>query len=587
VEKLNGDLRRKMEMGMADFGLGGDILAEMDETDMQLLRRYLGEGAEDAFTEVVKRNLPLVYSAALRQVRSGHLAEEIAQSVFSDLARSGSGLQADTVVSAWLYRVTRRTAVDVIRRETRRLNREQSARELNAMASNTDDWTQLEPVIEEAMDALEETDRSAVLLRYFQKKSLREVAEALGSSENAAQKRVARAMERLREFFLKKGVSVSEGGLALAISTNSAEAVPLALATKVAEAALSVATTAKGGAAIAAMKSLGMTTTQKILVASAVCVGIGTALYQARPRSALAPQIVAGSNNAPETVQRKTDRERDKMAERAALLEAENERLKGNSSELLKLRDEVTRLRAQSRDGSKEHPPADAAATAADTNSLQYVIRVLANRDEATTDSMRYNAAEKLRSLGPEAVEALPAFLDLLHSETEATRYAGARALAFISERSADAFQQLTNALTDPNPQVRDAATHGAGLLFNQDFKNVDVLSMLPTVLHNLEDSSRTVRADSIQSLRQYIDRQHWSGKDAAPDLVVPALIARLSDSDSYARRNAAQALEAYGQKAQAAVPYLRPLLADPDEQVKRLAAKALSSIEPRKAGAE
>jgi DNA-directed RNA polymerase specialized sigma24 family protein len=75
----------------------------MNETDLELLLRYTRDRAEDAFTEIVRRYLNLVYSAALRQVRSPQLAEEVAQSAFTDLARHAARLEPDTILSAWLY----------------------------------------------------------------------------------------------------------------------------------------------------------------------------------------------------------------------------------------------------------------------------------------------------------------------------------------------------------------------------------------------------------------------------------------------------------------------------------------------------
>src|SRR5204863_1243743 len=147
----------------------------MTETDLELLNRYARDHAEDAFAEIVRRHLDLVHSAALRQVRSPQLAEEVAQSVFTDLARAAQRLAPDTILSAWLYQVTRRTAIEVVRRETRRQLREQIATEMNAMNATAADWTHIEPLLDEAMHALDETDRSAVLLRYFENKSLREV----------------------------------------------------------------------------------------------------------------------------------------------------------------------------------------------------------------------------------------------------------------------------------------------------------------------------------------------------------------------------------------------------------------------------
>jgi len=164
---------------------------KMSDTDLQLLAKYARQHAEDAFAELVRRHLDLVYSAALRQVRSPQLAEEVAQSVFTDLARNADRFAANTVLPAWLYQVTRRTAIDAVRREARRQLREQIATEMNAVNATATDWTHIEPILDEAMHALEDEDRAAVLLRYFENKSLREVGEALGASENAAQKGTA------------------------------------------------------------------------------------------------------------------------------------------------------------------------------------------------------------------------------------------------------------------------------------------------------------------------------------------------------------------------------------------------------------
>src|SRR6187455_3235006 len=147
----------------------------MTRTDLELLEQYCQHGSEEAFTTLVHRHLDLVYSAGLRQVRSPQLAEEVAQSVFTDLARNAARLKPDTILTAWLYEVTRRTAINVVRGEARRQLREKIALEMNAMNANADDWTQIEPLFDEAMHALDDADRTAVLLRFFDNKTLREV----------------------------------------------------------------------------------------------------------------------------------------------------------------------------------------------------------------------------------------------------------------------------------------------------------------------------------------------------------------------------------------------------------------------------
>jgi len=324
----------------------------MSDTDLQLLARYTRQHAEDAFTELVRRHLDLVFSAALRQVRSPQLAEEVAQSAFTDLARQAHRLTPDTILTAWLYQVTRRTAIDVVRREARRQRREQVACELNAMNSTAADWTHVEPLLDEAMYALEETDRTAVLLRYFENKSLREVGQTLGTNEDAARKRVNRAVERLREFFAKRGVTVGASGLVIAISANAVQAAPAGLAITISTAAALAGTTLATTATATATKALAMTTLQKTLISATLALAVSTGIYQARQASRLRDQV--------QTLQPR----QTQLAEQIAQLKSANEGLsnrvaQANKSrslssdrlrELLRLRGEVGLLRRQQRE---------------------------------------------------------------------------------------------------------------------------------------------------------------------------------------------------------------------------------------------
>jgi len=216
-------------------------MSETTQSDRELLARYIRHQAEDAFAEIVRRHLALVFSAALRQVRSPQLAEEVAQSAFLKLARHVRQLTPDTILSAWLYQVTRREAIDVVRREAGRQLREQIATEMNAMNATAADWTHIEPLLDEAMQALDETDRTAVLLRYFENKSLREVGQTLGTSDDTAQKRVSRAVDHLREYFAQLGVTVGESGLVVVLSANAVQAAPVGLALTISTTAAALA----------------------------------------------------------------------------------------------------------------------------------------------------------------------------------------------------------------------------------------------------------------------------------------------------------------------------------------------------------
>ena len=330
-------------------------------SDWDLLGQYARDNSQDAFAEIVRRHLDLVYSAALRQVRSPQLAEEIAQSVFADLARNAGSLarggdaSSPGSLTGWLYQVTRRTAIDVIRKESRRRLREQIAVEMNDMNATESGtgvppvWSEIEPLLDEAMDTLDDADRAAVLLRYFENKSLREVGEAIGASEDAAQKRVSRAVERLREFFAKRGVAVGASGLAAVISANAVEAAPVGLAATISAAAALAGTAVSASTVITATKTIAMTTLQKTLVTATIAALAGAGIYEAHQAAQLREQNqILRQQQAPLAEQiQKLQRERGDVTNRLASLADELARAKKNPSELLRLRGEVGALRTE------------------------------------------------------------------------------------------------------------------------------------------------------------------------------------------------------------------------------------------------
>ena len=327
----------------------------MSDTNLQLLSRYTRHHAEEAFAELVRRHVDLIHSAALRQVRSSQLAEEVAQSVFLDLAHQAKHLAPDTILTAWLYEVTRRTAIDVVRREARRQLREQIATEMNAMNATAADWTHIEPLLDEAMHALDATDRAAVLLRYFENKSLREVGAALGTSDDAAQKRVSRAVERLREYFNKHGVSVGASGLAVVLLANAVQAAPVGLALTISTAAALTGTAIVTTATTTATNAIAMTTMQKTLIAAALTVAVGAGIFETHRASVLreeAKTLRQQQTLAAQQIQR-LESERDDALRQLASLRASNERLSLNSAELLKLRGQVGMLRQELADAKQ------------------------------------------------------------------------------------------------------------------------------------------------------------------------------------------------------------------------------------------
>jgi RNA polymerase sigma factor (sigma-70 family) len=244
----------------------------MSRTDLELLDSYAHGTGDDAFAEIVRRHLNLVYGAALRQVRSPQLAEEVAQCVFLELARQASHLSPDTILAAWLYKVTHRISLNFLRGEIRRQVREQTALEMNAMDATTN-WKEIEPLLDEGMHSLDESDRAAVLLRYFENKSLREVGQFFGTSEDAAQKRVSRGVERLREFFMKRGITIGASSLMVVLSANAAQAAPVGLSGAITAAlGKTIATTAT----VTTTKAIAMTILQKTVAATVAILLCGT-----------------------------------------------------------------------------------------------------------------------------------------------------------------------------------------------------------------------------------------------------------------------------------------------------------------------
>lgn len=331
------------------------MFMNMSETDFELLARYTRHHAEDAFAEIVRRHIDLVHSAAMRQVRSAPLAEEVAQAAFLKLAQHARRLTSGTILSAWLYQVTRREAIDVVRREARRQLREQIATEMNATNSNSADWTHIEPMLDEAMLELDMPDRTAVLLRYFENKSLREVGETLGATENAVQKRLARAIEHLREFFTKRGVSIGESGLAAVLSAHSINAAPAGLSAMIStSAAIAIGSGLASTAPLAiTSKAIAMTTIQKSLAATLLAVAVGVGVYQLREVSRLRAENEALRRQSAEKQLQQSAVDPDQAATRERALQSENDRLKLAVSELPKLRAELTRLRSAEQELTK------------------------------------------------------------------------------------------------------------------------------------------------------------------------------------------------------------------------------------------
>jgi len=200
--------------------------------DWLLLRRYAQEDSQEAFAALTVRYLNLVYSVCLREVHDPELAQDVTQAVFLLLARTAPAFRSKTALPGWLFRTARFAAQNARTREGRRRHYEERAAQMMQQNKGVGDsaWTEVEPVLNDALAALREGERECVLLRFFQGLSFAEAGTTLGLSEEAARKRVTRSLEKMRRFFEKGGVIIPGVTLAALLSAHAAKAAPVPLA---------------------------------------------------------------------------------------------------------------------------------------------------------------------------------------------------------------------------------------------------------------------------------------------------------------------------------------------------------------------
>ena len=247
-------------------------------SDIELLREYATRGSETAFETVVSRHVRFVFSAALRQVRDPHLAEEISQAVFIILAKKAGRIHEKTVLSGWLFKTTRFVALAQTRAAARRHQYETEVQLQSETHPHEPDplWQQMSPLLDEALAQLGQKDRQAVLLRFFENKSLGEVGGSLGTGEDTARMRINRALEKLRRYFLKRGVASTVVVIAGLISVNSVHAAPPMLAKSITAVAMTKGVAASSSTLTLIKGALKLMAWTKIK--TAVVVGLGVLL---------------------------------------------------------------------------------------------------------------------------------------------------------------------------------------------------------------------------------------------------------------------------------------------------------------------
>jgi RNA polymerase sigma factor (sigma-70 family) len=210
--------------------------------DAELLLRYRETGSEDAFRELVVRHLGMVHAVAHRQVRNADWADEVAHAVFIALARKAGSLSEHTVLAGWLYRATHFAAAKLLRDEERRSRHEKEAAVGHltdcSAEESTGGWSELAPLVFEALGSLSSKDRDAILLRFVENRSFAEVAMAMGTSEAAAKMRTGRAIDKLRHLVEKRGATVAIATLTAGLMSAASAASSTTLAGSVTAAAL-------------------------------------------------------------------------------------------------------------------------------------------------------------------------------------------------------------------------------------------------------------------------------------------------------------------------------------------------------------
>lgn len=378
-------------------------------TDGELLRRYTETNSESAFAELVERHLPLVYSAALRQVNGdAQLAQDVAQTVFADLARKAASLANRPVLTGWLYTSAHFAAAKAVRTEQRRHTREQEAHLMNQLLGDPTpdlDWEKLRPVLDAAMLELNETDREAVLLRYFDNRPHAEIADRLGLSENAARMRVERALEKLHAVLSGRGVSTT-AALSVVISAHAVQLAPAGLAATLSTAALA-GTTLAASATATVTKAIVMTTLQKTLVTAAIVAAVGTGIYEARQAARLRRENQALQQQQAQITSelQQLQGHRDEATNRLAGLLEKNSGFRSNPEqrELLKLRGLVGALRQELLSAAKTNSLANTLANLVSDPAQKELARVQIRQ----ALKVRYAAFIQSEGLSPAASDKL------------------------------------------------------------------------------------------------------------------------------------------------------------------------------------
>lgn len=520
------------------------------EEEMGLLRDYAERKSEEAFAAVVSQRVNFVYSAALRQLSAPDAAKEVTQTVFIVLARKAGQLPDGTILSGWLFRTTRFVALAYLRAEAKRRSCERKAHmELEFHHDSSEAaWEEIAPLLDEALTKLGEKDRQAILLRFFDNKSLADVGQWLGTTENSAGKRVSRALEKLRRRLLQRGVATTAAGLIAALSAQSVAAAPVGFAGAVTGIALAQGTSAYGQSLILIKGALKMIAWTKAKTA-----GIAVTIL-----------LVAGSGTWVVT---------------NALLSAREPSYQGRL--LLEWLADV--------DFGKPEDLRARATTAIQhmgRRTLPFLLMDLSMRPPSPDSRVRYlrpdmrSSDERARqavwafvALGAQGKSAIPELERLLD---QMPGYAP-EALGGIGR---DALPVMFRALTNEHFWVRDNTVAAlANALFAGRITGEEARPALAIALANLTyDSTNSLYLVNTRSRAATL----LGALKLDPDLSVPALIHALQDTNLTVQMSCAMALGQFRSDAIQAVNALEKTENSTDPQLRRAATMAISMINNR-----
>lgn len=292
--------------------------------DATLLRRYLEDRSQAAFTELVQRHLSLVYHAARRQTGNPQMAEDVVQTVFADLVRKAPSLLNRSSLAGWLHTSTRFASIQMIRSEQRRQAREQTADLSGDRPGSLADeatWSTLQPQLDAALADLAERDREVVILRCLETRPFAEIAARLSISEDAARMRVERALDKLRRAFARRGITSTATALATCLADCAAGSVPVGLAANVTAASLALPITAVSTTGISLIAFM----TSKTIVSGIAVLAAGVALHQFQSERKTRLELESAQQNLATAQAKLAETQKDLVFTRGQLRAAEEE----------------------------------------------------------------------------------------------------------------------------------------------------------------------------------------------------------------------------------------------------------------------